>query len=97
MPLKLTVTAGSTPYGQVPSLVFPSRSWSSMAEYLGLSCALFLAVFLVISIVALYRAQIKDIPETVRALAQLLHPNTGSGSSRRAAARHGDDRDESQP
>jgi hypothetical protein len=63
----------------------PSRllvEWSRDVERLaGLGSALFLLVFLVIGLVALRRARAQDIPETVRALAQLLYPRTANGTT----------------
>jgi len=50
--------------------------WRVLAQCATAGSVLFFTVFLVISLVALFRTRAQDIPETVRALAQLLHPPT---------------------
>lgn len=55
--------------------------WGWLAQCTEVASALFLTVFLVISLVALHRARAQDVPETIRALAQLLHPRARTTSS----------------
>ena len=57
---------------------FGLASWIGAAQWAGVTSGLFVLVFLVVSTIALCRAQVQDIPETVRALAQLLHPRAAS-------------------
>jgi hypothetical protein len=61
-------------------------SWQGAERWVGAASGLFLLVFLVISTIALCRADVKDIPETVRALAQLLHPRAARRSQRESPA-----------